>query len=53
MGRDRVELTVYAYVSRHNSEQDKIDDAAWLEFIDRVKFIARDHRYESIDLDVM
>lgn len=29
MGRETLELTIYASVSRHNSKQDRIDDAAF------------------------
>lgn len=39
-------------VSSHNSDQDRIDDEAWDEFCDRVKAIAREHRYESLGIDV-
>ena len=50
MGTQQVTLTVLGSVSRHNSDQDRTDDALWDEFTARVEAIAREHRYESIGL---
>jgi hypothetical protein len=52
MGRDRRTATIYASVSRHNSEQDDIDDALWDELIDAVRDLISDPRYDSISPDV-
>lgn len=48
MGREQVTLTVTATVSRHNSDEDKTDDALWDEFCAAVKALADDPKYESI-----
>lgn len=50
MGRQWEDFKVCASLSRHNSEQDIIDDALWEEFQERVRLIAMEHRYEPINL---
>lgn len=52
MGWDRVRLEITGQVSRHNSDQDLKDDAAWEEFANRVRAIASEHRYADLDLEV-
>jgi hypothetical protein len=52
MGRDCVEFRVTAMLSRHNSEQDRIDDTRWEELQERVRAICMEHRYASIAADV-
>lgn len=52
MGREQVTLRLEAYVSRHNSEQDRADDELWEQFKNTVAALAADPRYEQIDLDV-
>lgn len=51
MGTTQAKLEVYAYLSSHNSDQDRLDDSAWEEFCNRVEAIAREHRYDAIRLD--
>lgn len=53
MGWDTKMLSVHARVSNHGSDQDRKDEADWNEFVCRVKAIAREHRYNDIDIDVM
>lgn len=48
MGYDTVQLTVVASVSRHNSPQDKEDDADWRELSERIEMIVREHKYEGL-----
>jgi hypothetical protein len=49
MGFELVTFKVYAKVSRHNSEDDDIDDALWEGLFQRVQAICQDPIYESID----
>ena len=53
MGWEQKTITVYTYVSRHNSDDDKRDDSLLDELRDRVQHIAMEHRYESIHPEVM
>ena len=53
MGKDCVEFRVAAMLSRHNSEQDRIDNALWEELQKRVQAICMEHRYASIAADVV
>lgn len=53
MGVDRRTLQIDGYVSRHNSDQDRLDDSQWQEFVDRVALIAREHRYDSLDINIV
>lgn len=49
MGRGSIEvLTVVASVSRHNSEQDDVDDALVEDLRTRLEAIAHEDKYESI-----
>lgn len=48
MGRDSVEIKIVALLSRHNSEQDAEDDAAWAHFQDRLKELTEQPRYSNI-----
>lgn len=48
MGRECVEFRVVATISKHNSEQDLIDDMLWEELQGRINAICMEHRYESI-----
>jgi hypothetical protein len=54
MGYDTRQLTITARVSRHNSEQDVIDDLAWerlrLEIEDELH--AHPERYEPINVQI-
>lgn len=52
MGRDTVRMEIVGYVSRHNSEQDRKDDADWAELQERIRMIVREHRYEGLDLEM-
>lgn len=52
MGWERVTMTATGQVSRHNGDQDRLDDAAWEEFCERVRAIAAEHRYDSLEIDV-
>lgn len=45
-------MEVAGRVSRHNSDNDVLDDGLWEEFCHRVRMIAREHRYERLGLDV-
>lgn len=53
MGWDSRTLEITGHVSRHNSQQDKDDDADWEEFVERVNCIAKEHRYEKLNLMVI
>lgn len=53
MGRNQVSIEVVGSVSSHNSRQDGFDASAWEEFVDRVRMIAGEHRYEDLFLDVI
>jgi hypothetical protein len=50
MGWDSVSWDVTGHVSRHNSDNDKRDDALWEELIHRFGMICREHRYEPLAL---
>lgn len=52
MGRQVVQFTVTGKVSRHNSDEDKEDDADWLRLCERLEMVAREHSYERIISDV-
>jgi hypothetical protein len=52
MGWDRRTVVVTGRVSRHNSEQDRIDDDLMEEFTGRVRAITREHRYSSLQLEM-
>jgi hypothetical protein len=52
MGRERRRLVVVGSVSRHNSDQDVMDDFLWEELRGRIEAICAEHRYEPLDLDV-
>lgn len=52
MGRKRVQLTVTAYLSNHNSEQDAKDADAWDRYIALVKSSAQLSVFADIDIDV-
>lgn len=51
MGWTYVKFQMRGHVSSHNSEQDDIDHDLWEEFTDRIRAIAKEHRYESLDLN--
>lgn len=52
MGRQHVDLKITASVSRHNSEQDEIDDDLWDELRDEISDLLCKARYESIRPEV-
>ena len=52
MGTERKSLTVVAYVSRHNSEEDREDDARWDALVGRVREIVDDETYADIDPEI-
>lgn len=53
MGWTQVKMEIVGHVSSHNSDQDRKDEADWREFVERVEMIAREHRYEALNLDVI
>jgi hypothetical protein len=48
VGRELQELKVSASLSRHNSDDDHLDDSSWEELKDRIELICRERRYERI-----
>lgn len=48
MGREGKSITVIATVSRHNSEQDDIDNYNWDDLVSRIENIVNEPRYERI-----
>ena len=48
MGYDRRSMTVTVYVSRHNSEQDEIDDALFDDMVERIREIINDPKYADL-----
>lgn len=52
MGSTQVRMEITGYRSSNNSDQDRKDSADWEEFVERVKLIAREHRYADLNLDV-
>ncbi len=48
MGRETQSTTIRASVSRHNSEQDEIDDALWEEIRNRIDVLIREPRYRNM-----
>ncbi len=48
MGREQKTITIYMYPSRHNSDQDLIDNSLVDELQTRIDLIVREHRYESL-----
>lgn len=53
MGREQRRIEVHAYLSRHNSDQDRKDDADWEELRNRIEAICREHRYADLNVQVM
>jgi hypothetical protein len=53
MGYEQRIITIHAYVSRHNSEQDKEDDADWERLRERIEWIVAEHQYERINAQVV
>ena len=51
MGRQYVNVEWSAIVSRHNTEQDEIDDFLWEDFVKRVWKIAAEAKYKGIHLE--
>lgn len=49
MGRQWEDFTVSASLSRHNSDQDEIDNALWEELQVRIRLIIMEHRYDPIN----
>lgn len=52
MGRQMVELSVTATLSRHNDEQDDADDRAWERFGAEVQKLAEREEFKDISLMV-
>jgi hypothetical protein len=50
MGREVRRLTISGTVSRHNSDEDTRDDADWEDLQHRVSMIARERRYENLEI---
>jgi hypothetical protein len=50
MGRDQVDLRIQFFVSRHNSPQDAIDDAAVEDFFAAVGALLCDPRYAGLSV---
>lgn len=48
MGRQMVELSVTATLSRHNDEQDDADDRAWERFAALVRELAEREEFKDI-----
>lgn len=53
MGWDRKQLTVVAYVSRHNSPQDRKDDKAWDELRAAIVKLCAQEKYREIEVDIL
>jgi hypothetical protein len=53
MGRKQERLTVAAHVSRHNSEQDDIDDKLWEELSNDILEVTKNPKYESINAMIL
>jgi hypothetical protein len=52
MGREYRRFSVSASVSRHNSPEDRLDDALFDYFHDKVEELARDPMYKKISLEI-
>lgn len=52
MGYDQKRILITARVSRHNSEQDQIDDGLFDELANRIRQIAAEPQYEGIELSI-
>ena len=52
MSWDQVRLEVHGLVSESNAASEARDRSAWEEFCTRVALIAREHRYEGLNLQV-
>jgi hypothetical protein len=52
MGYDRVELKITARLSRHNSEEDRVDDERWRDLIKKVTDLVYGAKYARIDAQV-
>lgn len=51
MGRERKELRVTASVSRHNSDQDDLDDLDWNELVMRIEQLCRKYKHIYAEAD--
>jgi hypothetical protein len=49
MGRDRVDFTVRASLSRHNSAQDEIDEQRWADLRQQIEDLCM--QYKDIDAE--
>jgi len=49
MGYDQKRILITTRLSRHNSEQDRTDDALFDELADRIREVLTDKRFESIE----
>lgn len=52
MGTEAAECTFIAHLSRHNSNKDKRHDTLWREFINQVRWLAANKKYEEIGLEI-
>lgn len=48
-----MEVKVSAAVSRHNSDQDRLDDSLWEELQHRIEMIVNEHQYQTITAMVL
>lgn len=53
MGYTSESITISVTLSRHNSDQDRQDNADWQELQERIEMIVREHRYEGISAMVV
>lgn len=52
MGRLELEGYFSAVVARTNTPKDKRHDALWLDFLDKIKYIANNPKYKEINLHI-
>jgi len=52
MGYDQKQILISARVSRHNSEQDQVDDGLFDDLANRIRQIVAEPQYESIEPNV-
>ena len=50
MGRTFIQATLTASLSRHNSDNDQIDNALWRSLMERIRCLVTEPQYESLGI---
>ena len=53
MGWDTRSITITGHVSRHNSDQDDLDDSLFDELEHRIQMIVKERQYETLNVMIL